>query len=95
MLKKILNKVLNEQEISNDEAISLINVDLEELKKAANQIRKHFCGNKFDLCSIINGIISFFKSWLLNNIKYPPNGFYYIPILYYFVLFIVISCLIS
>ena len=33
MLKKILNKVLNEQEISNDEAISLINVDLEELKK--------------------------------------------------------------
>jgi len=55
MLKKILNKVLNEQEISNDEAISLINVDLEELKKAANQIRKHFCGNKFDLCSIING----------------------------------------
>ena len=35
MLKKILNKVLNEQEISNDEAISLINVDLEELKKAA------------------------------------------------------------
>ena len=47
------------------------------------------------ICSIINGIISFFKSWLLNNIKYPPNGFYYIPILYYFVLFIVISCLIS
>ena len=33
MLKKILDKVLNEQEINNDEAISLINVDLEELKK--------------------------------------------------------------
>lgn len=33
MLKKILNKVLNEQEINNDEAVSLINVDLEELKK--------------------------------------------------------------
>lgn len=32
MLKKILNKVLNEQKINNDEAISLINVDLEELK---------------------------------------------------------------
>lgn len=55
MLKKILDKILNEQEISNNEAISLINVDLEELKKAANQIREHFCGNKFDLCSIING----------------------------------------
>lgn len=55
MLKKILDKVLNEQEINNDEAISLINVDLEELKKAANQIREHFCGNEFDLCSIING----------------------------------------
>ena len=51
--------------------------------------------NITSICSIINGIISFFKSWLLNNIKYPPNGFYYIPILYYFVLFIVISCLIS
>ena len=35
MLKKILNKVLNEQEINNDEAISLINVDLEELKKSS------------------------------------------------------------
>ena len=34
MLKKILDKVLNEQKINNDEAISLINVDLEELKKA-------------------------------------------------------------
>ncbi|MFR8101101.1 MAG: hypothetical protein ACLU76_13945 [Ruminococcus bicirculans (ex Wegman et al. 2014)] len=45
MLKKILDKVLNEQKINNDEAISLINVDLEELKKAANQIREHFCGN--------------------------------------------------
>lgn len=55
MLKKILDKVLNEQEINNDEAVSLINVDLEELKKAANQIREHFCGNEFDLCSIING----------------------------------------
>ena len=33
MLKKILDKVLNEQKINNDEAISLINVDLEELKK--------------------------------------------------------------
>lgn len=35
MLKKILNKVLNEQEINNDEAVSLINVDLEELKKSS------------------------------------------------------------
>ena len=28
---------------------------LDELSEAANEIRKHFCGSKFDICTIING----------------------------------------
>ena len=28
---------------------------LEELCKAADEIREHFCGNRFDICTIING----------------------------------------
>lgn len=54
MCQKILEKVLNNQEITIAEAISLIDCELEQLKNAANLIREHFCHNKFDLCTIIN-----------------------------------------
>ena len=55
MLVEIKNKVLNNQAITKEEALSLVNEDLVELKKAANEIRNRFCGQTFDLCSIING----------------------------------------
>lgn len=55
MLKDIIEKVLDNQDINYDEALSLIDCDIEELKNGADLIRKHFCSNKFDLCSIING----------------------------------------
>lgn len=55
MLEKIVRQVILGQDISREEAEFLIDVDLQQLKQAANQIREHFCGNKFDLCSIING----------------------------------------
>ena len=35
--------------------MELIKTPLEELCNAANDIRKHFCGNAFDICTIING----------------------------------------
>ena len=35
--------------------IALSREPLEELCQAANAIREHFCGNVFDLCTIING----------------------------------------
>lgn len=35
--------------------MQLVDAPLEELCKAANEIREHFCGNAFDICTIING----------------------------------------
>ena len=56
MLKQLINKIINENyHISKNEATGLLNTDLKELSYCAEQIRKKFCGNKFDMCSIING----------------------------------------
>lgn len=41
--------------VSRDEALSLAAVeDLDTLCDAANELRIHFCGSRFDTCSIIN-----------------------------------------
>lgn len=55
MLEKILKKVIARKEISHEETMFLINVNLLSLKQAANYIREYFNRNNFDLCSIING----------------------------------------
>ena len=55
MLKKISEKVLNGELIDKDIALNLLNYDTEDLCEEANKIRKHFCGNEFYLCTIING----------------------------------------
>ena len=47
--------VLNGAYLSKQEALELVNEDLEELCNAANDIRKHFCKDAFDICTIING----------------------------------------
>lgn len=52
---KIKQKVLNGGEITREEAISLIEAPLCELCAAADEIRARFCGNVFDMCTIING----------------------------------------
>ena len=41
--------------LSKPEAMELIEAPLDELCAAANEIREFFCGNQFDLCTIING----------------------------------------
>lgn len=73
MLEGILKDILAGQEISKSDAILLVNADLAWLKQAANLIRKHFCGNNFDLCSIING-----KSGRCSeNCKYCAQSIHY------------------
>ena len=53
-------KVLNGYQISYDEAMKLTTIDdndedtLELLFNSANDIRENFCGNYFDLCTIMN-----------------------------------------
>lgn len=49
------NKILAGNLISKKEALSLITKDLEELCKCADDIAKYFCGNSFDICTIVNG----------------------------------------
>ncbi|MDO8929817.1 MAG: biotin synthase BioB [Bacteroidota bacterium] len=55
MIEILKKKVLEGDALSYDEALSLIGAtDKEALYKAADEIREHFCGNSFDLCSITN-----------------------------------------
>lgn len=51
---ELKNKVLDGYKINREEAVELYNSDYETLTKAADEIREHFCGNDFDVCTIIN-----------------------------------------
>ncbi len=53
-LKYLKDKIIGGESITKSEAISLLDVDLQLLCDSANDIRKHFCNNKFDVCTIIN-----------------------------------------
>ena len=53
-VEELKNKVLNGEQISRQEAIDLYNEDYEELRSAAEEIRKYFCNDKFDVCTIIS-----------------------------------------
>ncbi|WP_312354969.1 biotin synthase BioB [Aminipila sp.] len=61
MINKLKNQIINGHYITTKEALELLSASLlseehlHELCEAANAIRRHFCGNKFDLCTIING----------------------------------------
>ena len=54
MINGLKRRVLQEEEITKDEALQLIKADLEELCEAANEIRKEFCRDEFEICTIIN-----------------------------------------
>ena len=51
----LASKVMNGYSITKDEAIKLYHEPLEELCSHADEIRKKFCSDKFDVCTIING----------------------------------------
>lgn len=55
VINNLKNKILSGYRITKDDALSLIGSDLDELRKAANNIRLYFCGNSFDICTITNG----------------------------------------
>ncbi len=54
MINELKDKVINGGDITKAEAMSLTLAPLDELCGAADEIRMHFCGDSFDLCSIIN-----------------------------------------
>lgn len=54
-VKRMKEKISSGGAVTKGEALSLYDGPLEELCKAADEIREHFCGNRFDICTIING----------------------------------------
>lgn len=65
--------VLEGELLTKEQALELEQGDLEELCQAADEIRKHFCGDAFDICTIING-----KSGKCSeNCKYCAQSAYY------------------
>jgi biotin synthase len=55
MITNLKKQILYGYKITKQEALKLIDVDLDELCNAANDIRLHFCDNSFDICTIVNG----------------------------------------
>lgn len=54
-MKKWRDKVLDGGALSRLEALDLVEAPLEELCRAADEVRRNFCQEKFDICTIING----------------------------------------
>ena len=55
LVEKLKDKVLAGGEVTREEALGLMDAPLEALSQAADQLREHFCGDRFDLCTIVNG----------------------------------------
>lgn len=53
--EELKQKIYAGADITRDEALALVNVPLEELTAAANEIREKVCENRFDMCMIVNG----------------------------------------
>lgn len=53
--KLLADRILEGYDISKEDAISLLEVGLDELLYNSKLITNHFHSNKFDLCTIING----------------------------------------
>jgi len=54
-IQNLKQKIFAGELLSKEEIMPLVHAPLEELAQAANEIRKHFCGSRFDMCTIING----------------------------------------
>lgn len=53
-VKELKEKVMSGESLTKGEALSLETADIEELSRAADDIRKRFAGGSFDVCTIIN-----------------------------------------
>ncbi|MGL5617061.1 MAG: biotin synthase BioB [Sarcina sp.] len=53
-LQELTLKIKNGYKINFDEALKVYNSPIEQLEKFSNELRETLCGNKVDLCSIMN-----------------------------------------
>ena len=55
-IKKLADEIIQGRRINRQDHLTVfLTCDLEELCKGADRIREYFCGDKVDLCTIING----------------------------------------
>lgn len=54
-IEQLEEEIMGGGEITREAAILLYEEPLEELCQAADEIRGHFCQNRFDICTIVNG----------------------------------------
>ncbi|RAP53697.1 MAG: hypothetical protein BZ138_00115, partial [Methanosphaera sp. rholeuAM270] len=54
MINQLTKEVIEGKKITKNDAIGLLDVSLNKLTKNADKIRRHYCGNNFDACTIIN-----------------------------------------
>ncbi len=55
IIEECRQKIYGGENITRQEAIALAKEPLEKLTAVADEIRKHMCGNRFDMCTIVNG----------------------------------------
>ncbi|MCQ2105407.1 MAG: biotin synthase BioB [Fibrobacter sp.] len=73
-VQELKSKILNEDYVTTrEDAIKLLDADLDELTSAANEIREKLHGKNFDFCSIINGR----SGRCSENCKYCAQSSYY------------------
>ncbi|MGI5959457.1 MAG: biotin synthase BioB [Massiliimalia sp.] len=53
-LKELTTRVLNGKQITREEALFLYEQPLTKLCENADKIRRHFCADRFDICTIVN-----------------------------------------
>lgn len=53
-IEQLQQQIIQGKQITKEQAIQLIDQPLEELCTTADQIRRHFCQDNFDICTIIN-----------------------------------------
>lgn len=53
-IKELTEKVIAGEDITKEEALSLVDAPLEELCAGADAIRKNFNGDQFDMCAILS-----------------------------------------
>lgn len=53
-ITELKDRIINGGEITYDEAMELVDAPLDELTKAADELRQHFQGDNFDMCAILS-----------------------------------------
>ena len=54
-ITELRDRILAGGQIGKEEAMELVTLPLKELEEAADTIRRQFCGERFDMCTIVNG----------------------------------------